>query len=123
MNRNDAQQFAERWIAAWNRKDVNAVLAHYADDATFISPKAAIFTGHAVVKGKDALAQYWRTGASKLAIIEFTLDRIVWDGDARELVVFYEANLNGTRSRACEAMTFDHAGRQIFGEALYGAAV
>jgi ketosteroid isomerase-like protein len=32
--------FVESWIAAWNRRDVDAVLAHYADDAQFVSPVA-----------------------------------------------------------------------------------
>jgi ketosteroid isomerase-like protein len=25
-------RFAEAWIAAWNRRDVDAVLTHYAED-------------------------------------------------------------------------------------------
>ena len=35
--------------------------------------------------------------------------------------VVYEANLNGERKRACEIMQFDASGRQIRGEAFYGA--
>ena len=122
MNRIDAKRFAERWISNWNSKDVDAVLAHYVDNATFISPKAAGLVGNAVLNGKDALALYWRTAAAKITI-HFTLDRIVWDGEANELVVFYEANLNGVRTRTCETMRFDRTGRQLSGEALYGAAI
>jgi hypothetical protein len=44
MNRIKANEFASNWINAWNRKDVNAVLEHYADDAKFISPKAEILS-------------------------------------------------------------------------------
>ena len=57
MNRIEANEFAANWISAWNRKDVNAVLEHYADDAKFISPKAANFVGSPIVKGKKALSQ------------------------------------------------------------------
>ena len=123
MTRSEAQAFAERWVDAWNRRDIDAVLAHYVDDATFISPKAQTFVGTPVVRGKDALERYWRTGSFKLQTIEFKLDRIVWDGDSHELVVLYEANLNGTKSRACELMRFDDGGRQLSGEALYGAVI
>jgi ketosteroid isomerase-like protein len=123
MNRNDALQFARNWIDAWNRKDVNAVLSHYVEDAIFVSPKAASFVGNPVVRGKAALANYWQLAAKKIDKIEFTLDRIGWDSTANELVVFYEANLNGVRCRAAEAMTFDAAGRQLSGEALYGAPI
>ena len=69
------------------------------------------------------MERYWRTASSKIEVLEFRLDRIVWDGDSRELVVLYEANLNGARSRACELMRFDGSGRQLSGEALYGAAI
>ena len=123
MTRNDALQFARNWIDAWNRKDVSAVLAHYVDDAMFVSPKAANFVGNPVVRGKQALANYWQLAAKKIDKIEFTIDRIAWDPTANEPVVFYEANLNGVRCRAAEAMTFDAAGRQLSGEALYGAPI
>jgi hypothetical protein len=97
--------------------------SHYVDDATFISPKAQLFVGGATIRGKAALERYWRTASAKIETLEFRLDRAVWDGDSRQLVVFYEANLNGTRARACELMSFDDQGRQLSGEALYGAAV
>ena len=29
--------FAETWIAAWNRRDIDAVLAHFADEAQFVA--------------------------------------------------------------------------------------
>jgi hypothetical protein len=123
MNRIEANEFAANWISAWNKKDVNAVLEHYVDDAKFISPKAATFVGSPFVEGKNALSQYWLLAAKKIEKIEFTLDHIVWDSDASELVIFYEANLNGVRSRACETMTFDSSGKQISGEAMYGASI
>jgi len=123
MTREDATNFAARWISAWNRKDVAAVLGHYIDDARFISPKAAVFVGDPVVKGKAALANYWQLAAKKIDTIEFKLDRVLWDPHANELVVFYEANLNGARSRACEVMRFDASGKQVSGEAMYSAAI
>jgi len=123
MNRIEANAFAASWISAWNRKDVDAVLAHYVDDAKFVSPKAAVLVGNAVVQGKQALSQYWKLAATKIEKIEFTLDRIVWDPDANELAIFYEANLNGVRNRACETMKFNRSGRQVSGEAMYGAAI
>jgi hypothetical protein len=43
--------------------------------------------------------------------------------DGLELNVIYEANLNGERKRACEIMQFDTVGRQVRGEALYGAII
>jgi ketosteroid isomerase-like protein len=57
--------FAERWIAAWNRRDVDAVLAHYADDATFVSPVAHNFVGRSVLRNKRELGDYWACRADE----------------------------------------------------------
>jgi ketosteroid isomerase-like protein len=123
MDRIEANAFATDCIRAWNKKDVDAVLEHYVEDAKFISPKAASFVGNVVIEGKKALSEYWHLAAKKIEKIEFKLDHIVWDPDSSELVIFYEANLNGVCSRACEAMKFDSSGRQISGEATYGAII
>lgn len=41
MSTPDPRVFAEDWLAAWNRHDVDAVLAHFHDDVVFTSPVAA----------------------------------------------------------------------------------
>jgi hypothetical protein len=115
--------FAEDWIAAWNRRDVNAVLAHFADDAQFVSPVARSFVGRPVLRNKQELADYWRAALDRISVLEFRLDHATWDERCRELNVVYEANLNGERKRACELMRFDVSGRQIRGGALYGAVI
>jgi steroid delta-isomerase len=123
MNYDAMMRFAEEWVAAWNRRDVDAVLAHYADDAQFVSPVASAVVGRAVLRDKQELAGYWRAALARIATLEFRLDHAVWDERRRELVVVYEANLNGERKRSCEIMRFDAAGRQVGGEALYGAVM
>jgi steroid delta-isomerase len=123
MTYESMMRFAEDWIAAWNRRDVDAVLANYADDAQFVSPVAHTIVGHPVLRDKAELAGYWRAGLARIKTLEFTLDHAAWDERRRELTVVYEANLNGERKRACEIMQFDASGRQIRGEALYGAVI
>lgn len=121
MTREQMERHAERWIAAWNRRDIDAVLADYADDACFVSPKALTFVGSARIEGKARLGAYWRAALERIPTLVFTLDRVLCDVDRREMVVLYEADLGGATSRACEFMQFDEAGRQTAGEALYGA--
>jgi steroid delta-isomerase len=116
-------RFAEAWIANWNRRDVDAVLSHFADDAQFVSPVARNFVGRPVLQNKKKLADYWRAALGRISTLEFKLDHASWDERRRELNVVYEANLNGERKRACEIMQFDASGRQIRGEALYGAVI
>ena len=115
--------FAENWIAAWNRRDIEAVLAHFAEDARFSSPIAQKMTGRAVLRGKQEIRNYWQSGLERLSTLQFRLDHAAWDASKRELNVVYEANLNGDRKRACEIMRFDALGKQIHGEALYGAPI
>ena len=113
------QQFASEWIAAWNRRDVEAVLSHYVEDAYFESPVAAMRTGSPVVRGKDKLRDYW-IFAKGLASLHFTFESVAYDPGTRTLVVFYTAERNGKTQRACEQMVFDAEGRQIEGRAYYG---
>ncbi len=115
--------FAESWIAAWNRRDVEAVLAHYSDEARFVSPVASKLTGRRALRNRKELEDYWRIALERISSLEFKLDHAAWDERRRELNVVYEANLNGERKRACEIMQFDASGRQISGEALYGAII
>jgi hypothetical protein len=115
--------FAESWIAAWNRRDVKAVLAHYSEEAQFVSPVARNLVGRPILRNKQELENYWRTALARISTLEFKLDHAAWDERRLELNVIYEANLNGERKRACEIMQFDTAGRQVRGEALCGAII
>ncbi|MES1184298.1 MAG: thioesterase family protein [Myxococcales bacterium] len=122
MTEASAQLFAQAWVDAWNRRDTEAVLAHYADDAVFISPKAAQFVGAARVEGKAALRAYWQTALSRIQRLTFKLDAALWSARAETLTVVYEATLqDGPPVRAAEIMHF-RAGQIVRGEAFYGAA-
>jgi hypothetical protein len=67
--------------------------------------------------------RFWPTLPGRECRCALKLDHAAWDEKRRELNVVYEANLNGERKRACEIMKFDGSGRQIRGEALYGAII
>ena len=53
--------FAHRWVQAWNRRDLEALLSCYADDVEFRSPLAAKLLGEAsgTVRGKTNLREYF----------------------------------------------------------------
>jgi len=116
-----AQAFARRWIEHWNRLDVEAVLAHYADDAVFVSPRAEHITGHAVVTGKAALGAYWRQAVQKHLHLEFTLEAASFSPRAETLTILYRSVIgDAPAQRAVEIMRF-RGSRIVRGEALYGA--
>ena len=63
--------FAEAWIAAWNRRDVEAVLAHYSEEAQFVSPVARNLVGRPILRNKKELEDYWRTALGRISLLEF----------------------------------------------------
>jgi hypothetical protein len=121
MHHDTMMGFAAEWIANWNQRDLDAVLQHFAEEAEFVSPVARDIVGKAVLKGKERIRAYWRTALDRIPSLHFTLDHATWDAAKCELTVVYIAERAGRSRRACEIMTFDAAGRQIRGEAFYGA--
>jgi ketosteroid isomerase-like protein len=121
MTRDQMRRHAEAWIAAWNVADVERVLADFAEDARFVSPRAAQVTGEAELHGKTALRAYWRAAMAKLGTPQFRLDHLICDVERGEMLVVYDRLNDGKIVRACELMRFDTDGRQVYGEAMYGA--
>lgn len=74
----DPHAFARAWETAWNAHDVEAVLAHVADDVVFTSPVAARLVpgSGGVVRGKDALRAYWSEGLRQLPDLRFSVERV-----------------------------------------------
>ena len=120
MKREEARAFASRWADSWNQRDVEAVLAHFHDDVTFTSPTALAVVGSAKVQGKPALRDYWNTALKRIASLRFSLDRVAWDPDSRELAIVYTATIDGNSRRVSENLTFDAAGRVVTAEVFHG---
>ena len=68
---------AQSWVAAWNARDLEAVLAHYSDDIELISPLVIDRLGRAdgTLRGKDELRAYFARGMANPAL-HFTLDDV-----------------------------------------------
>jgi len=116
-----ARRWAEHWIAAWNALDTEAVLALFADDCTFRSPKAAVITGCGTVIAKAALRDYWTQAVSGIASLQFHFESAHWDASGRTLLIRYIAELGPQRLLAAEVFDFDTGGLVTCGTALYGA--
>ena len=124
MHNFSPEEFAREWVAAWNRSDAEAVLAHYADNAVFVSPLAATVTGNPEVRGKDALRAYWTKALrSRPGPPQFSLESLVWDERTRALLVIYLSTESGRIVRKCELMHFGKDGCIQRGEGFGGAAV
>jgi hypothetical protein len=120
VSREGAERFAHTWAESWNRRDVEAVLAHFHDAVTFTSPTALAVVGSAKVQGKQALRDYWNTAMKRIASLRFVVDRIAWDAESRELAIIYIAAIDGNSRRVSENLAFDAAGLVVTAEVFHG---
>jgi ketosteroid isomerase-like protein len=120
QNRESAASFARIWAEDWNRRDVEAVLAHFHDDVVFTSPTALAVVGAAAVRGKAALREYWNTAMARITSLRFSVDRVLWDAPGRELAIIYVAEINGQGRRVSENLRFDSQEKVISAEVYHG---
>ena len=116
----DARQFTREWIEAWNAHDLDAVLAHYADDFTMSSPFIVQLAGVAsgTLRGKENVRRYWEAGLQRFP--ELTFEPIATFEGAGGLAIHYKGP-NGRLS--VEVFRFDAQGLVTEAAAYYQSAV
>ena len=79
IERQFAERFAEEWIDAWNSHDLDRILAHYADDFEFSSPKIVELMNDrtGTLTGKDAIRPYWAKALARTPDLKFELRTIL----------------------------------------------
>ncbi|UTG59991.1 nuclear transport factor 2 family protein [Elizabethkingia anophelis] len=103
-----AQQFAKIWIEAWNSHDMNAILSHYSEDIEITTPmiKMALGEGDGSLKGKEAVADYWRRALDKMPDLHFELYDVTEGVDS--VALYYKSVMD---KKAVEAMFFNEEGK------------
>ena len=106
MSTPEPDGFAHEWAAAWNRRDVDAVLAHFHDDVVFTSPVAAeiVPDSAGVVQGKAALREYWCAALAVVPDLHFDIVGVYLG--ASVLVINYRNQHGGLVN---EVLEFDGA--------------
>lgn len=102
-----ARQFAQEWIDAWNRHDLERILEHYDDEVVLLSPVALSVLGNELVKGKAALREYFRRGLEAFPNLRFDFFDVLWGIET--IVVVYENNVRN--SKAAEVMQLGASGK------------
>jgi ketosteroid isomerase-like protein len=97
-----------QWVAAWNTRDVERVLALYADDVEMTSAyiPSLGFATSGTVQGKDSLRAYWGKALALFPELHFTLIDTYVNPDS--VVVFYQ---NERGQKICEYLRLDAAGK------------
>ena len=119
MTATEAQKLADDWVAAWNAHDLEAILAHYADDVEFTSPFVARLTGDpsGLVRGKAALRDYFARGLAAYRALRFELREVLVGVGS---VTLYYQSVNALS--AAEVLYLDDAGRIKRAAAHYASA-
>lgn len=70
-----ATHFAREWADAWNSRDLERVLSHYAEDFEMTSPLIASLEGRGdgTLTGKEAVRAYWKRALDRLGAARFTV--------------------------------------------------
>ncbi|BAL77453.1 nuclear transport factor 2 family protein [Bradyrhizobium cosmicum] len=102
------------WVEAWNARDLERVLALYAEDAVMTSDRIPVmgFDASGTVRGKDALRAYWGKALGLIPNLHFTVIDVFVSPDSA--VVFYE---NERGKRICEYLRVNEAGLIVQGSA------
>jgi hypothetical protein len=107
ITREFAERFAAEWVAAWNSRDLERILDHYADDFEMSSPRIAVVAGEAsgTLRGKAAVGSYWARALELAPRLHFEL-RAAFAG-ADSVAILYD----GARGPAVEVFFFDASGK------------
>ena len=90
-----AKQFAEEWIGAWNQRDIQEIIRHYADAIEFWSPRIVSHYGieAGVIRDKSVLVRYFIHGLDTQPKLKFTLLNVLRGVDS---ICIYYRRENGT---------------------------
>ena len=116
MTAQQLDQFAAEWVAAWNSRDLERILAHYAEDVVFRSAKATKIVGTGMVEGKTALSDYWAWALESQPGLKFAIKDVFYGPDM--LVIVY-TNHKGVR--AAETLRFRLDGKVVEASACHAA--
>jgi len=80
---------AERWLSAFEHRDLDALLALYAENATHTSPKIPERT----LRGKAAMRAWWQSSFAKLPTLSYVPTSIT--ADTRRVYMEYVRKVEG----------------------------
>ncbi len=111
-----ADQFTRQWIAAWNARDLDQILAHYTEDFEFSSPLIAKIAGHesGTLVGKAAVRAYWTAALARFPSLHFV--RLGFHTGANSVVLRYRSVFD---TIACETFHFTPEGKVWRADAHY----
>jgi ketosteroid isomerase-like protein len=116
MTSPDMTALGHEWIAAWNARDLDRVLALYTDDFEMTSHHiiGLGFDAGGTLRGKSKVRDYWAKALTIVPDLHFELIDLYASPDS--LIVFYQNERGG---KVCEYLRFDASGKIAQGSGNY----
>jgi hypothetical protein len=91
-------RFIQDWLEGWNSRDVDRIMTHYSEHATFQSPSVLALKpkGEAIVRGRAAIRELYVKALERFPSLRFELEDVIERPSAvillyRKINVFAEA--------------------------------
>lgn len=91
-------RFIQDWLEGWNSRDVDRIMTHYSEHATFQSPSLLALEpkGDAIVRGRAAIRELYVKALERFPSLRFELEDVIERPSAvillyRKINVFAEA--------------------------------
>lgn len=108
VDRKKLEESARRWIEAWNTRDMDAIMDHYADDVVLYSPSVierwSVAEGR--LAGKAAVEQHFTKGLDEVPDTRLEFLSLLYGIEGVTIVYRRE-----TGSYAADVVLFDDAGK------------
>ena len=105
-----AADFSNRWFDVWNRHALPEILALFADEIAFASPKiiARKLAADGWLYGKTALACYWGDGLKAAPDLRFQPLQLFRGPSS--ITLTYRSNIGSTQHDVAEVFLFNQSG-------------
>jgi hypothetical protein len=111
-----AKNFADEWIRAWNDKDIEAIMSHYADSVVFSSHfiLRSQINDKGTIYGKNELRRYFEKALEKNPDLHFDVKHIMVG--IKSITLIY---IRSKTMLASETMILNDEGKVVEGLSHY----
>ena len=114
------EAIAEKWFAAFNAHDLQALLSLYDDNARHYSPKLKVRRPetNGLVQGKDALRDWWQDAFDRLPSLHYKVNRLT--ANANRVFMEYTRTVDGEENMDVAELLEIENGLIVFSRVYHG---
>jgi len=114
------KDLAQKWISAFNNKDLEALLALYHENASHYSPKLKQRQPETkgLIKGKDTLRAWWHDAFNRLPTLHYKLVKLT--ADEEQVFIEYIRQVKGEEDLNVGEVLQIKGGKIIYSRVYHG---